>query len=77
VRTRTAWARWTRLTPVRGELLERASALEQTQTPDPASVTLLRELSTNAALYSPHLPADDLHATLAQARAGITTQTTV
>jgi hypothetical protein len=63
---------------VRGQLLELATALEQTQTPDPACVALIRELLTNGTspLYNPNLPAGDLHATLARARAGITTQPT-
>jgi hypothetical protein len=63
---------------VRAELLELANALEQTQTPDPAYVALLRELLTNGTspLYNPNLPASDLHATLARARAGITAQLT-
>jgi hypothetical protein len=59
---------------VRAKLLDIATALEQTPTPDPASVALLRELLTNGAspLYNPNLPADDLHTALARARAGIT-----
>jgi hypothetical protein len=63
---------------VRAELLELADTLEQTPTPNPASVALLRELLTNGAspLYNPNLPAGDLGATLARARAGITTQPT-
>jgi hypothetical protein len=63
---------------VRAELLELANALEQTPTPDPASVALLRELLTNGTspLYNPNLPASDLHTTIARARTGITPQPT-
>ena len=63
---------------MRAELLELANALEQTQTPDPACVALLRELLTNGTspLYNPNLPASDLRATLACASAGITAQLT-
>jgi hypothetical protein len=63
-----------RIQTVRAELLALADALEQTRTPDPASVAQLRELLTNGTspLYNPNLPADDLHTTLAHARAGIT-----
>src|ERR1700761_9090768 len=44
---------------VRTELLELADTLEQTHTPNPASVALLRELLTNGAssLYNPNIPA--------------------
>jgi hypothetical protein len=43
---------------VHDQLLELANALEQTQTPDPASVALLRELLTNGTspLYNPNQP---------------------
>jgi hypothetical protein len=66
-----------RVQTVRAELLALANALEQTHVPDPASVAQLRELLTNGTspLYNPNLPADDLHTTLAHARAGITNQT--
>jgi hypothetical protein len=57
-----------------GQLLELADALEQTRTPDPASVALIRELLTDGTspLYNPNLPATDLETTLTRARAGIT-----
>jgi uncharacterized membrane protein len=63
-----------RVAPIRGELLELANALEQTRTPDPATIALLRELLTNGTspLYNPKLHADDLHDALARARARIT-----
>jgi hypothetical protein len=66
-----------RVAMVRAQLLELANDLEEAQTPDPASVALLRELLTNGTgpLYNPNLPADDLHTTLVRARAGITNQT--
>jgi hypothetical protein len=59
---------------VRAELLELADVLEQTPTPDPASVALLRELLRDGAspLYNPNLPASELHTILARASAGIT-----
>ena len=62
---------------VRAELLELADALEQTPTPDPASVAQLRELLTSGTspLYNPNLPASDLHTTLTRAGAGITNPT--
>jgi hypothetical protein len=67
-----------RVAAVRSELLELASALEQTDDPDPACVALIHELLTNGCspLYNPNLPADDLHATLTHARAGIANQPT-
>jgi hypothetical protein len=67
-----------RVAPIRDELLELANDLEQTQTPDPACVALLRELLTDGTspLYNPNLPASNLHTTLTRARAGITTQPT-
>jgi len=57
-----------------GQLLELANALEQTRTPDPAIVALIRELLTDGTspLYNPNLPATDLQTTLTRARAGIT-----
>ena len=63
---------------MRAELLKLADTVEQTQTPNPASVALLRELLTNGSspLYNPNLPAGDLGATLARARAGMTAQST-
>jgi hypothetical protein len=66
-----------RVQSVRAELLALANALEQTHVPDPASVALVRELLTNGTspLYNPNLPDDDLHTTLAHARAGITNPT--
>ena len=62
---------------VRAELLALADALEQTHTPDPASVALVRELLTNGTspLYNPNLPADDLHTILIRVGAGITNPT--
>jgi hypothetical protein len=64
-----------RVAAARAQLLELANDLEQTQTPDPACVAVLRELLTNGSspLYNPNVPADDLHTTLARARAGLTT----
>jgi hypothetical protein len=63
-----------RVAAVRAQLLELADDLERTQTPDPACVAVLRELLTNGGspLYNPNVPADDLHTTLARARAGLT-----
>jgi hypothetical protein len=63
---------------VRARLLELANDLEQTQTPDPACVAVLRELLTNGSspLYNPNVPADELHTTLAGVRAALTTQPT-
>jgi hypothetical protein len=60
----------------RAELLELADTLEQTHTPDPASVALLRELLTNATspLYNPNLPASELHHTLQRAHFRLTAQ---
>jgi hypothetical protein len=65
-----------RAAAVRDQLLELANALEQTTTPDPACVALIRELLTNGTspLYNPNLPARDLQTTLTRARAGITAQ---
>ncbi|MBV8221648.1 MAG: hypothetical protein JO325_24550 [Solirubrobacterales bacterium] len=67
-----------RVAPIRHELLDLANALERTQAPDPASVALIRELLTSGTspLYNPNLPADDLHTSLARARAGMTPQPT-
>ncbi len=67
-----------RVAVVRAQLLELANDLERTQTPDPASVAVLRELLTNGSgpLYNPNVPAADLHTTLARARAGLTTSPT-
>jgi hypothetical protein len=67
-----------RAAAVRDELLELANALEQTQTPDPACVALIRELLTNGTgpLYNPNVPAGDLQTTLTRARAGITAKPT-
>lgn len=64
-----------RVAAVRGQLLELANDLEQTQTPDPACVAVLHELLANGSgpLYNPNVPADDLHTTLARARAGLIT----
>jgi hypothetical protein len=65
-----------RVAAVRSELLELASALEQTHNPDPTCVAVIHELLTNGCspLYNPNLPADDLHTVLARARAGIANQ---
>jgi hypothetical protein len=65
-----------RVAAVRSELLELASALEQTDDPDPACVALIHELLTNGCspLYNPNLPADDLRTVLTRARAGIPNQ---
>lgn len=64
-----------RVAAVRAQLFEIASDLEQTQTPNPACVAVLRELLTNGSspLYNPNVPTDDLHTILAHARAGLTT----
>ena len=64
-----------RVAAARAQLLELANDLEQTQTPDPTCVAVLRELLTNGngPLYNPNVPADELHTTLARARAGLTT----
>jgi hypothetical protein len=55
-------------------MLELADELELADHPDPTAVALIRELLTNGTspLYNPNLTADDLHTTLARARAGIT-----
>jgi hypothetical protein len=65
-----------RAAAVQHQLLELANALEQTQTPDPACVALIRDLLTNgiSPLYNPNLPAGDLQTTLTRARVGITAQ---
>jgi hypothetical protein len=65
-----------RVAAVRSELLQLASALEQTDDPDPACVALIHELLTDGCspLYNPNLPADDLTTTLTRARAGIAAQ---
>jgi hypothetical protein len=62
-----------RIAGVRSELLELASALEQTPDPDPACVALIRELLTDGCspLYNPNVPDDDLHTTLTRARGGM------
>jgi hypothetical protein len=62
-----------RVAPIRDDLLELADDLEETQTPDPACVALIRELLTNGSspLYNPNLPAEDLYTNVARARAGI------
>jgi hypothetical protein len=62
-----------RAAAVRAQLLELANALEQTRTPDPACVALLLELLTNGCspLYNANVSTDDLHTTLARARAGL------
>jgi hypothetical protein len=67
-----------RVAPIRDELLKLAHDLEETQTPDPACVALIRELLTNGSspLYNPNLPADDLYTSLARARAGIGDEST-
>jgi hypothetical protein len=65
-----------RVAAVRVELLELADDLEEAHTPDPTSVALARELLTSGTspLYNPNIPADDLQATLARVRAGVTSQ---
>jgi hypothetical protein len=67
-----------RVQAVRNELLELANLLEQTHTPNPASVALLRELLTSGTspLYNPNFRDGELQAILVRARAGITTQPT-
>ena len=62
-----------RVATVRPELLQLANALEQANDPDPSSVALVRELLTDACspLYNPNLSADELHATITRAHAGI------
>jgi hypothetical protein len=66
-----------RVAPIRDEILKIANDLEQTQTPDPACIALIRELLTNGSspLYNPNLPADSLYTNVARARAGIAGQT--
>jgi hypothetical protein len=61
-----------RVAPLRPELLQLATALEQTHDPDPTSVALIHELLRNGCspLYNPNAPAADLHAVLRRARAG-------
>jgi hypothetical protein len=61
---------------VRDQLLELASALEENQTPDPASVALVRELLVDGTgpLYNPNVPVGDLYTTLNRALAGITAE---
>jgi hypothetical protein len=65
-----------RAAAVRPELLQLANALEHSDNPDPACVALIHELLTDGCspLYNPNLPAEDLHATLTRARAGIAAQ---
>ena len=67
-----------RVALIRDELFELADDLEETQTPDPAYVALIRELLTNGSspLYNPNLPADDLYTNVARARAGIAAEAT-
>jgi hypothetical protein len=62
-----------RIAAIRPELLKLADALEQSTAPDPASVALLHELLADGCspLYNLNVPADDLHATLSRASAGI------
>jgi hypothetical protein len=62
-----------RVAAVRYELLLLADELQRSTDPDPASVALTRELLTSGCspLYNANVPAEDLHATLARARAQI------
>jgi hypothetical protein len=62
-----------RVAAVRPALLTLATALEQSADPDPASVALIHELlaAGRSPLYNPNVPADDLHAILTRAQAGI------
>jgi hypothetical protein len=65
-----------RVAPLRPELLQLATALEQTHDPDPTSVALIHELLRDGCspLYDPSVPAADLHAVLRCARAGLAAQ---
>jgi hypothetical protein len=65
-----------RVAPIRDELLELADDLEETPTPDPACIALIRELLTDgySPLYNTNLPADDLYTDVARARAGISAE---
>jgi hypothetical protein len=65
-----------RVAPLRPELLQIATALEQTHDPDPASVALIHELLKDGCspLYNPSVPAGDLRAALTRARAGLAAQ---
>jgi hypothetical protein len=62
-----------RVAAVRPELLQLASALEQTDDPDPACVALIHELLTDGCspLYNPNVPVDHLQTTVIRARAGM------
>jgi hypothetical protein len=65
-----------RVAPLRPELLQIATALEQTHDPDPTSVALIHELLKDGCspLYNPSVPAADLRAALRRARAGLAAQ---
>lgn len=65
-----------RVAPLRSELLEIATALEQASDPDPTSVALIHELLRDGCspLYNPSLPATDLQFILRHARSGLHTQ---
>jgi hypothetical protein len=65
-----------RVAPLRPELLQIATALEQTHDPDPTSVALIHELLRDGCspLYNPSVPAADLRAALRRARAGLGAQ---
>jgi hypothetical protein len=67
-----------RVAAVRPELLQLADALQRTNDLDPVSVALIHELLTNVCspLYDPNLPADELHATVRRAHAGISLRAT-
>jgi hypothetical protein len=62
-----------RAAAVRPELLELASALQQTTDPDPSSVALIHELLTNGCspLYNTNIPFSELEATIDRARSGL------
>jgi hypothetical protein len=65
-----------RVAPLRPELLQIATALEQTHDPDPDSVALIHELLKDGCspLYNPNVPAADLRVALRRARAGLAAQ---
>ena len=65
-----------RVAPLRPELLQIATALEQTHDPDPTSVALIHELLADGCspLYNPNVLAADLRAALRRARAGLAAQ---
>ncbi len=65
-----------RVAPLRPELLQIATALEQTHDPDATSVALIHELLKDGCspLYNPNVPEADLRRALSQAFAGLASQ---